>query len=144
MDKHRPFEVEIPIPVQTYDIDLMGIASNISYTRWLEDLRLKLLSTYYPLEKLLQNGIGPVLVQTHIEFKRPVRILDQLVGHMWVSRLDSPRWELKAEFLRNGKIAARAEQSGVFVRIQDGHPVPVPEELMRQYIEFQQNISTAT
>lgn len=132
----RPFEVEIEIPIQTYDIDLMGVVSNISYIRWLEDLRLKILGIYYPLERLLQEGIGPVLSETYIQYKRPVKILDKLVGRMWVSELDSPHWKLQAEFLRNGKVAAKAGQSGVFVRLEDGHPVPVPDELMQKYNEF--------
>jgi len=37
----RPFLIEVPLPVRTYDIDFAGIVSNIVYIRWLEDLRLE-------------------------------------------------------------------------------------------------------
>jgi acyl-CoA thioester hydrolase len=52
--KH-PFEVEIPLPVRTYDIDFAGIVNNIVYIRWLEDLRLEMLARYFPLADQLNN-----------------------------------------------------------------------------------------
>jgi acyl-CoA thioester hydrolase len=137
----RPFEVQVPIPVQTYDIDFVGIVSNISYIRWLEDLRIKILSEYFPLEKLLELGLAPVLMETHIVYKRPVKILDKLVGCMWVGELDALRWRLDAEFLKDGKLAAKAEQSGVFITIQDGRPAPIPSDLMQLYNQLQQDLS---
>jgi len=40
--------IEKEIKVATYDIDFAGIVSNISYIRWLEDLRLAWLEKYFP------------------------------------------------------------------------------------------------
>ena len=40
---------ELPLRVQTYDIDFAGIVSNIVFIRWLEDLRLGLMDEAYPL-----------------------------------------------------------------------------------------------
>jgi acyl-CoA thioesterase FadM len=31
--QQRPLQVDLPITVKTYDIDFMGIVSNISYVR---------------------------------------------------------------------------------------------------------------
>lgn len=45
--KIRPFELEIVLSVQTYDIDFAGIVSNIVYVRWLEDMRLKIMENIY-------------------------------------------------------------------------------------------------
>lgn len=41
MTQERTLNLDMPITVKTYDIDFMGIVSNISYVRWMEDLRLK-------------------------------------------------------------------------------------------------------
>ncbi len=47
----RPLEVELTIPVRSYDIDFAGIVSNIVYIRWLEDLRSKWLDEHFSLNK---------------------------------------------------------------------------------------------
>ena len=51
--KRKTLEVSLNLSIQTYDIDFAGIVSNIVYIRWLEDLRLKMLETYLPLEQLM-------------------------------------------------------------------------------------------
>jgi hypothetical protein len=58
------YGVELQFKVQTYDIDFAGIVSNQVYIRWLEDLRLEFLDTYAPLDRLLADGLVPVLVST--------------------------------------------------------------------------------
>lgn len=73
----RPLYVDLPITVMTYDIDFMGIVSNISYVRWLEDLRLHFLDVHYPLQKLVSEFIVPILTKTHIEYKRSIRMYDR-------------------------------------------------------------------
>ena len=52
----RPLEVELTIPVRSYDIDFAGIVSNIVYIRWLEDLRLKWLDEHFPLDRQFKQG----------------------------------------------------------------------------------------
>ena len=61
IEQLKPLEVELYLPVRTYDIDFAGIVNNIVYVRWLEDLRLEMLSRFLPLEELLQNGIAPLI-----------------------------------------------------------------------------------
>ncbi len=77
---HRPFEVVLAIPVRTYDIDFVGIVSNIVYIRWLEDLRLKFLDEYWELNQQLEQGYAPVLAGTEIEYKRSIKISDRVMG----------------------------------------------------------------
>jgi acyl-CoA thioester hydrolase len=51
-NQKQPFEVEINLPVRTYDIDFAGVVSNTVYVRWLEDLRLEMLAHHFPLDLL--------------------------------------------------------------------------------------------
>ena len=132
----RPLLVEVPLSVKTYDIDFAGIVSNIVYIRWLEDLRLEILSRYFPLEEQLNKGFAPILSKTSIEYKRPLNIRSTISGRMWMSGLDSRRCYLKAEILTKGKVAAVAEQVGLFVRLEDGHPIEMPAELVKLYDSF--------
>ena len=124
----RPYEVELTFQVQTYDIDFAGIVSNIVYIRWLEDLRLKLLEEYLPLEKQMAQGFGPVLASTQIEYNLPLRLFDRPVGRMWVDRLGTTSWTIRAELLLGDKLVSTAVQAGAFVNYSTLRPVPVPEE----------------
>lgn len=132
----QPFEVEILLPVRTYDIDFAGIVNNIVYVRWLEDLRLEMLDCYFPLDEQLRNGIAPVIVQTKIDYKQSIKLSDAVSGKMWMKALESLRWTVNAAIVVNGKIAALGEQVGIFVDLQNNKPIRMPERLKQQYQEF--------
>lgn len=132
-DSSRPLEVELHLPVRTYDIDFAGVVSNIVYIRWLEDLRLKLLSEYLPLEAQMEAGCLPVLASTRIEYRRPIRLFERPMGRLWMSEAGRVRWTVQAEILVDDELAAAAVQTGAFVRLPDLRPVPLPEKLVAQF-----------
>ncbi len=132
----QPFEVEIHLPVRTYDIDFAGVVNNIVYVRWLEDLRLEMLSRHFPLTEQLKNGIAPVILQTKIDYKHPIEIADSPHGKMWIETMESLRWTVNAEIIVNGKIAAIGQQVGVFVNLENKKPIRMPAELKQKYLEF--------
>jgi acyl-CoA thioester hydrolase len=121
------FEVTIEIPVQTYDIDFAGIVSNIVYIRWLEDLRLRLLDEYLPLNGLMENGWAPVLIETQIIYKRPIKLFDKVTGRAWISNTTKIKWQVTTEFVCNNQLAASAQQTGALINLQSGRPVPFPD-----------------
>jgi acyl-CoA thioester hydrolase len=125
----RPLEVELLLPVRTYDIDFAGHVSNIVYIRWLEDLRMQFLNEHLPLQEQWANGVVPVLASTHIEYRRPIYLFDQPVGRLWMSRAERVRWTLEAEIVVEGRVAATAVQTGAFVSRETQRPVPLPEPL---------------
>jgi len=125
--------IEKQIKVATYDIDFAGIVSNISYIRWLEDLRLAWLEKYFSLGKQIEAGFIPILLETQIEYHHAIRIFDQPVGLMWVSRLHSHKWRVKAEIMVQDKVMASAEQKGVFVDGERMKPIRIPENLKLLY-----------
>ncbi|MCP6761435.1 MAG: acyl-CoA thioesterase [Fischerella sp. CENA71] len=134
----RPLEVELVIPVRTYDIDFMGIVSNIVYIRWLEDLRLKFLDKNFPIEQQIEQGYAPILAGTEIDYKRSIKLADQVIGRLWLSSLRRLKWTVEAEFICNHELAATATQKGAFVDLQNSRPIPIPEELQQKYFEYQQ------
>jgi acyl-CoA thioester hydrolase len=125
MTQQRPLYVDLPITVKTYDIDFMGIVSNITYVRWMEDLRLRFLEVHYPLQKLISELIVPIITQTH----------DQVTGSIWMEKFDSSGWMANVEFMVNGKHAATAKQGGVFLNLGTMKPANPPEGLQKKYDE---------
>lgn len=135
----RPLEVQIKIPVRTYDIDFAGIVSNIVYIRWLEDLRLKFLDEHWQLDQQVEQGYAPILAGTEIEYKRPIKLTDQVIGRLWASNVGRLKWTVAAEILANNQLAAVAKQTGAFVSLQNGRPIPIPEGFKQKYLEVQQS-----
>jgi acyl-CoA thioester hydrolase len=129
----RALEVELPLRVGTYDIDFAGVVSNIVYIRWLEDLRLKLLDEFLPLQEQVENGLSPVLASTRIEYRRPIRLFARPLGRMWMTQAGRVRWTVEAEIVVDGEPAATAVQTGAFVGLARLRPVPLPEALRVQF-----------
>ena len=135
----RPLAVEIAIPVRTYDIDFAGIVSNIVYIKWLEDLRLKLLDEYLPLEKEMARGSVPIISKTEIEYKRPIKLFESVIGRMWIANFGRIKYTLQAEIISNNNVAAIATQMGTFISMDSGLPVRIPEELLQKYSQYKLN-----
>jgi len=119
--------------VRTYDIDFAGVVSNIVYVRWLEDLRLAMLEEAYPIDRALAEDTAPILLETRIAYERPITIHDRLVGRMWVTRMAPVRWHVAAEFVVGDAVHARAEQTGIFIRLSTRRPISVPEALRARF-----------
>ena len=116
--------------VMTYDIDFAGIVSNISYIRWLEDLRNLFAEQALSIGDALGRGIAPALMHTEIDYLAPVRFPDTVTGRMWLAEHGRSKWDLAAEFQSQGtgQVVARARQTGVFIALKTHRPVRLPEE----------------
>lgn len=133
----RPFGVELAIPVRGYDIDFAGIVSNIVYIRWLEDLRMALLATYFPFEECVRLGVTPVILQTTISYHQAVRMFDPVVGRIWVTAMGKTRWEIAAEFVVGERVMASATQRGCFISLATGRPAPIAAGLLGPWREWE-------
>jgi acyl-CoA thioester hydrolase len=129
----RPLEVHLDLKVRTYDIDFAGVVSNIVYIRWLEDLRLTVLETYYPLEKMLDAGLAPTLVETRIKYLKPVRIEDRPHAQMWISKVSRLKFVFNTEITVGGEVVTQAEQVGCLIDMSTGRPASMPDELREIY-----------
>jgi len=125
--------VERDLPVRTYDIDFAGIVSNIVYIRWIEDLRLAMMAEAYPIARALAEDTAPILLETRIAYERPVTIHDVVKGRMWVTEMGRIKWHLAAEFVVGGRVHARAEQVGLFIRLSTRRPIAPPRALRERF-----------
>lgn len=125
--------VEKLIKPMTYDIDYAGHVSNIVYVRWLEDLRTAWLDAYAPLPVLMEDGIGPVLLRTEIDYLKPIRLFDNPVeGRLWIAEYDRIRATMRAELRVAGELRAQAIQVGMFFKVESGKPVRIPAMILEQ------------
>lgn len=127
--KSRPLLVTLDLTVRTYDIDFANIVHNRVYIRWLEDLRQQILEPYLPIAKMFAKGFSPILTHTEIDYRRPVRFGDKVIGRMWVADLSHTRWTVEAEIVKEEVVAATALQSGYFADLESLQPVRIPRAL---------------
>ncbi|MDJ0572647.1 MAG: thioesterase family protein [Pleurocapsa sp. MO_192.B19] len=135
--EQKPLEVSVKFPVKTYDIDFAGIVSNIVYIRWLEDLRLKMLESYFPLEQLMAQGYCPIITSTEIKYKKALKIFDKPRGKMWISKLGRSRCTLQAEIYLHDEIVTTATQMGFFINLETMRPMAIPEEVKNIYAQYE-------
>jgi acyl-CoA thioester hydrolase len=132
----KPFEIALDLAIKTYDIDFAGIVSNIVYIRWLEDLRLKMLESHFPIENLMSKGYCPTVNSTEIRYQKALRLGDRPVGKMWMSQLGRLRCTLQAEICLDNRIVATATQVGFFINLETMRPIAMPEEFKHIYSEY--------
>jgi acyl-CoA thioester hydrolase len=114
---------------KTYDIDALGIVSNITYVRWLEDMRTEYLHENLPWDRLKEEGLAPVLVETNIQYKKPVKMAEEIEGKLRVIEVGRTSWRLQFEFTRGTEVVLTAKQKGMFVDMDSGNPKRLPEDL---------------
>jgi len=131
----KPLLLEKEIKIQGYDIDVLGIVSNIVFVRWLEDLRMYFLDTYYPFQSLYQENKSPVLAETHVHYKYPLSIQDSPTGYVWLSNVSKSQWECSFEIRTPEKLHASASQSGYFIDIERKRPTRIPEKFLSLWAE---------
>jgi len=125
--------VEMPLQVNGYDIDVMGIVSNIVYIRWFEDLRFKFLDTYFPFEKIISHNQSPILATTEASYKYPLTIYDKPFGRVWVIGMSRAKWKMEFEIVTENKIHCTGRQSGYFFDLNKNKPIAIPSELINRF-----------
>jgi len=126
----RALCVTRPIKVQGYDIDVMGIVSNIVYIRWFEDMRMAFMDEFYPFEKALAENTSPILRETHAEYLKPTVINDRVEGIVWAEEFTKSRWKLAIEIVVGDKVHCRGLQSGYYFDLEKKKVRHLPESLL--------------
>lgn len=129
----RPMKIEEPLRINGYDIDVMGIVSNIVYIRWFEDLRFRFLDKFWPFQEMMRNRQSPIITETHAAFHRPLNIFDTPTGIIWAADIGKVRWTVNFEIVNNGIVHCDGSQSGFFFDLDRNRVVKLPEELRQTY-----------
>src|SRR5579883_1030717 len=118
----RCFEVSKNISISTYDIDFAGHVSNISYFRWLEDMRLQIFDQFFPLKGFMDQGLLPILTKSSIEYKKAINLFDKPIGYMWIAELRAASVIFQGEIKVDGSLTTTASHTGVFISSQSLRP----------------------
>lgn len=132
--ENRLMLVEQEIRIKAYEIDAMGVVSNIEYVKYFEDLRHVFLDHYYPFDEMMESHISPVLMNTDIHYHRPLTIHSKPVGRCWVTKMKQAKWELRFEIESEEGLHCEGIQKGGFFDVQARRPIRCPAKLLDQYL----------
>jgi acyl-CoA thioester hydrolase len=131
--QNRPMLTQQDIMIKAYEIDSVGIVSNIVYIKWFEDLRHVFLAKYYPYREMMQSGISPMLVKTEADYKAPLTITDMPTVRSWVSKMGKVKWEITIEVFSGDTVYCVGRQLGCFYDINNQCVTHIPERLKGAY-----------
>lgn len=127
--ENRKLLAEKEFTIHAYDIDAMGIVSNIVYVRWFEDLRTDFLSAAYSLKEMLKTNISPILMHTELDYLMPLTIFDEPIGRCWLVEMGKSSWEMVFEISVGDKVYCKGKQKGCFYDLEKKRVTRIPDAL---------------
>lgn len=83
----------------------------------------------------MADMIVPILNHTRIDYRKPIRMHDEVIGSIWMEKYDSSGWIANMEFSVNGKVVATGAQGGVFINVATMKRSDPPESIKKKYEE---------
>jgi len=81
------YPVSVSIPVAWGEMDAFQHVNNVVYARWLETARMVYLERIGLVDRMRDEGVGPILARTVIDYKRPLRYPDTVHVSATISRI---------------------------------------------------------
>ena len=130
--------VEIEPQIYTYDIDSGRHVSNITYIKWMEIGRIKLLEEAgMPVHELEKLGFAPVLTKTEISYKKPLYLGDKVRIELFFITLRKISGILQFNFFNEqGEIVAEGKQEALFFSFSTKRPYKLSEEQRLKFAKF--------
>lgn len=86
-DEPARFPISVRIPVAWGEMDAFQHVNNMVYARWLEAARIVYFERLELLKRVREEGVGPILARSVIDFRRPVAYPDTVRVDASVSRV---------------------------------------------------------
>jgi acyl-CoA thioester hydrolase len=124
---------ELPIEIQSDDIDRLGHVNNVVYLRWVQEAAIAHWRVLATPEQ--QTTVAWVVVRHEIDYKRPARPGDQVVARTWVGLASRNSFERHTEILRaaDRKVLAQARTLWCPIDPQTGRPVQVAPDIRARF-----------
>ena len=115
-------------------IDENGHVNNVAYVQWMQDIAVEHYSSIGGIQ--VQSPDATWVVREHrIEYLLPAFEGDEIEIRTWVENIRRVRSLRKYEFARksDGKILVRGETDWVFVDVNSGRPLAIPDEVVKVF-----------
>ena len=131
---------EIQIRSRWGEIDSNGHMRNVAYLDISANSRMEFFNANgYTLTEFFGAGLGPVVLKDEIEYKREVRLGEDLTVTNELAGMseDSTRFIFRNQFIKaNGKLACKISSLVAFFDIATRKTIAPPENLMRAILSL--------
>ncbi len=134
-DAPARYPVSVAIPVAWGEMDAFQHVNNVVFARWLETARMLYFERVGLVKRVREEGVGPILARTVIDYRRPVTYPDTVRVETTVSRIGGSSFTMAFRVWSEAERAevATGEQVIVHYDYRAGRAVPV-DEALRQAI----------
>jgi len=81
------YPVSVTLPVAWGEMDAYGHVNNAVFVRWIESARMVYLERIGLVDRMRDEGIGPILARTVVDYQRPVKYPDTVRVDATVTRI---------------------------------------------------------
>ena len=131
---------EIQIRSRWGEIDSNGHMRNVAYLDISANARMEFFNANgYTLTEFFGAGIGPVVLKDEIEYKREVRLAEDLTVTNELAGMseDKTRFVFRNQFIKaNGKLACKISSLVAFFDIATRKTIAPPENLMKAILSL--------
>lgn len=123
--------VSVAIPVAWGEMDAFQHVNNVVYARWLETARMLYFERVGLVRRVREEGVGPILARTAIDYRRPVTYPDTVRVDVSVTRIGGSSFTMAFRVWSEAQAAevATGEQVIVIYDYRAGKTAPVDEGL---------------
>jgi acyl-CoA thioester hydrolase len=133
------FPVVIRWPVQWGDMDAYQHVNNTVFFRWFETARIAYTMKLGLKERMLREGVGPILAAIACDYRRQVVFPDTVAIGTRVTRIGRTSFVMEHALVSESQRALAAESRSTIVVFdyENNTPVPVPDEVRRKINELE-------
>jgi acyl-CoA thioester hydrolase len=124
--------VSLDVAVAWGEMDAFAHVNNTVYLRWFESARIAYFRAVGVLERMQNDGVGPILARATIDFRKPVTYPDRVVVSARVPELRNTSFTMAyraTSEAQGGAVVAEGDSVVVMVNYRTGAKVSLSEEL---------------
>ena len=120
--------VSMQITPMPYEVDFTGFVSNTVAPKWMERLRIILMTQCFPEIDLKDPSNLSVISRVEIDYRRPIKFTDSIMGRAFIKKVLNSSWVVGFYFedMSNSKICFEGSQVGVFIDSATFKPKRMP------------------
>ncbi len=118
-------------------IDVHRHVNNQEYLRWMQEVAIEHSTLQgWPMARYLEAGASWYVRSHLIEYLRPGLLDDEIRICTWVADMETRNSLRRTLFLRaaDRSILARAETRWIYVDLNNGRPLPIPDDLRAAFV----------
>jgi acyl-CoA thioester hydrolase len=121
-----------PFTIPPEAIDENGHVNNVQYVQWMQDAATRHYTALGGIAPAQAVGATWVVRSHHVEYLLPAFVGEEIEIRTWVEDLRRVRSLRRYEFVRksDGALLVRGETDWVFVDVETGRPVAIPQAIV--------------